>query len=151
MTTFALTSRFKVAVCAATLLTFATGASARDDGGIQGFFARAFGIDSPRQDASPNWFDPDQEDRPLVVTPRRHRITMRVAKVAKGPYVPVSIYEDATLRPGDAVMTAKGMRIFQGSRSLPYSDADFVAIAASSSVSRDVAKALTAVDRLPRG
>lgn len=132
------------------LLTVATGASAREDGGIQGFFAHAFGMDSPQQDASPNWYDPDQEDRPLVVTPHRRRTTIRPPKIAKGPTAPVSIYEDTTLRRGDAVMTANGIRIFQGSRTLPYRDTDFVAIADSTNVSRDVAKALNAVDRLPR-
>src|ERR1700712_3001605 len=41
----------------------------------------------------------------------------------------VSIFYDKTLQPGDAVMSFKGIRIFAGSKSWPYHDSDFVALA----------------------
>jgi hypothetical protein len=41
------------------------------------------------------------------------------------------VMRDATLRKGDYVMTANGVRVFEGERRPPYSDADFVALADS--------------------
>lgn len=49
--------------------------------------------------------------------------------VRQAPAGPVSIYEDRTLREGDAVMTGKGLKVFAGSSSWPYRDSDFKAIA----------------------
>jgi|GEM_PF-7024172 len=43
-------------------------------------------------------------------------------------------YHDRTLRRGDLVVTAKGIRVFRGARQFPYSDGDFV----SASRSRDL-------------
>ena len=40
----------------------------------------------------------------------------------------ISIYEDATLRKGDAVMTRNGIRVFAGSMTWPYLEADFQTI-----------------------
>jgi hypothetical protein len=45
---------------------------------------------------------------------------------------PVSIYTDRTLRRGDSVMTAQGLRVFRGSNHFPYRAADFVAFADAS-------------------
>ncbi len=45
---------------------------------------------------------------------------------------PVSIYKDRTLRRGDAVMTAQGLRVFKGASHFPYKPADFVALAEAS-------------------
>ena len=128
------------------------GASARD-GSIQDFFARELGIGgSQSSGGGPVWSEDDPFDRPLVVRPhRKARSAPRAATIAKGPTEPVSIYEDKTLRRGDAVMTANGMRIFRGSNTMPYRDADFVAISESGGLSRDVAKTLMAMDRVPRG
>jgi hypothetical protein len=42
---------------------------------------------------------------------------------------PVSIYNDRTLRRGDSVMTAQGLRVFKGSSHFPYRAADFVSLA----------------------
>jgi hypothetical protein len=45
---------------------------------------------------------------------------------------PVSIYNDRTLRRGDSVMTAQGLRVFKGASHFPYRAADFVALAEAS-------------------
>jgi hypothetical protein len=45
---------------------------------------------------------------------------------------PVSIYSDRTLRRGDSVMTAQGLRVFRGSSHFPYRAADFVSLAEAS-------------------
>ncbi|HEX3183109.1 MAG TPA: hypothetical protein VHR44_17960 [Beijerinckiaceae bacterium] len=45
---------------------------------------------------------------------------------------PVSIYNDRTLRRGDSVMTAQGLRVFKGSSHFPYRAADFVPLAEAS-------------------
>ncbi len=132
-----------------------TAASARDSGGIQDFFAREFGIGATPepQPAAPVWSEENPYDRPLVVRPRHARKPrpLQAVAVVKGPTGPVSIYEDRTLRRGDAVMTATGIRIFKGSSTMPYRDADFVAISQTNEISKDVAKTLLAMDRVPRG
>lgn len=45
---------------------------------------------------------------------------------------PVTIYNDRTLRRGDSVMTAQGLRVFKGAEHFPYRAADFVAFAEAS-------------------
>ena len=65
---------------------------------------------------------------------------------------PVSIYEDPTLRTGDAVMTKDGMRVFSGARyspDRPYGDDDFVAVSASKSVAPGLKKTLIELNKLP--
>lgn len=86
--------------------------------------------------------------RPLTVHPHEPRIV-----VAQGPTKPVkvSILEDRTLRAGDAVMTAKGIRIFAGSTSWPYTPGDFVRLDAAGHLGKDTSKVLAQLDRLPRG
>ena len=67
---------------------------------------------------------------------------------------PVSIYEDPTLRSGDAVMTKNGMRVFAGGRFTPehpYADSDFIAVTDAKSVSPNVKKAITDLNKLPHG
>ena len=127
-------------------------AAARDGGGIQEFLNQQFGISFAPEPAQPDYGMEMPEDRPLVVRRHRHRSGSRMPKetVAKGPLAPVSIYEDKTLRPGDAVMTAQGIRIFVGSRSTPYRNEDFVAVAETDGLPRKVEKALLAIDRVPR-
>ena len=49
----------------------------------------------------------------------------------------LSVLRDLTLRRGDAVMTARGFRVFHGAARFPYRRTDFLAL----SRSRDVAKA----------
>ena len=63
----------------------------------------------------------------------------------------MSIYEDRTLRRGDAVMTADGVRIFAGSSSWPYTAGDFVSLRDAKNVDRDASKTFAQLDKLPRG
>lgn len=144
---------FAFGACAA-ILGLAPAASAHDDAGIADFFAHEFGFGAPAaQPSAPVWSEEDPYDRPLVVRPRHKR--PKIAKVSptpvvKGPVEKVSIYEDTTLRRGDAVMTASGMRIFRGAARPPYHDSDFIPVSQSDGLSRDVTKTLIAMDRVPR-
>ena len=151
------------AVAAVAILVGAAGTASAGDGN---FFDQIFG---GRQDAAPVQPQyapapapvdegggearyvrhPDRRaSRPLTV--RLHR--PKVAHVAQAPTKPgkVSIYEDTTLRRGDAVMTVKGMRIFAGSRSWPYSEHDFVTVSDAGRLDKDLQKTLLALDSLPR-
>lgn len=134
-----------------TICAPATHVFAADDGGIGAFFRQQFGIgaDAPAPEAS---YEAPQ-DRPVIVRPRRvhsapHPI---VAKIAVGPVAPVSIFEDRTLKPGDAVMTKTGLRIFVGGHRAPYTDADFAALDDASGLSKQTQKALLIIDKAPRG
>lgn len=122
-------------------------------GSLQEFFAEQFGVGAPQPQPAPMWTETNPYDHPLVVRPR-HRKLRTVARLespaVKGPVGPVSIYEDKTLRRGDAVMTEHGIRIFRGSATMPYRDSDFVALSDQDGLSRDVTKTLVAMDRVPR-
>ncbi|MGI4765805.1 MAG: hypothetical protein ACRYGP_12225 [Janthinobacterium lividum] len=147
-----------------TMLATVHGASA--DEGIGGFLQSIFGGGTaPSQTAAPTstpsypQSSSDQRpylrlthslhQRPLIV--RLHKGAPKLA-IAQAPTKPgkVSIYEDRTLRRGDAVMTAEGVRIFAGSISWPYTAGDFVALATAKDLNRDTVKVLAEVDRLPR-
>ena len=146
----------------AALLAGATGASA-DDGGLGGFLASIFGDHSQQAAPVPQ---PVQSRVPRVLPIYGHRqrtptrpLTVRLGPVrprlvvAQTPTKPgkVSIYEDRTLRRGDAVMMADGVRIFAGSSSWPYRAGDFVGLKNAKNVDRDTSKVLAQLDRLPRG
>ena len=75
------------------------------------------------------------------------RGTGRPVEVAALPSKPTSIYEDRTLRRGDAVMTDKGLRIFDGSRSFPYLPSDFVDLDKSRAVPKSIRKSLNAYNQ----
>ncbi len=146
----------RIAVAAGSLLAMVQGVAARDSGGAQDFFTQMFsGFANPgavreavpQESASPA---PATQGRPLTV--RMHRRPARpVSVVAQTPVKPgkVSIFEDRTLRPGDAVMTPKGIRIFAGSNSWPYREADFVDLAEAHRMDSRVHKILADLDRLP--
>ncbi|MCW6511048.1 hypothetical protein [Lichenifustis flavocetrariae] len=125
---------------------------AADDGGLGEFFREQFGIGGSQAVQPQQEYD-IPEDRPLIVRPHRSRaITRRPqAKVAVGPVAPVSIYQDTTLRAGDAVMTSKGIRVFLGGHSAPYTEADFAALPDAEGLPRQIGKALAAIDKAPRG
>ncbi len=61
----------------------------------------------------------------------------------------VSIYEDRTLRRGDAVMTTKGIRIFAGSKTFPFRPEDFRLMATFKKGNIPFRRALMELDRLP--
>jgi hypothetical protein len=148
----AFTRRMRLALAIAAALTVSTTPGrAGDDGGLGAFFREQFGIGQP-SDPAPNAVYEVPEDRPITVRPRRrHLVTRRPqAKVAVGPMAPVSIYDDTTLRPGDAVMTAKGVRVFLGGHSAPYTEEDFTALSDAEGLPKQVQKALVVIDKAPR-
>lgn len=131
-----------------------------EDGGFFGFLSNALGGGSP--DPAPTAPPmPSEGDRvrPLTVrrTPKKaaHAGAGR-ARLARVPTKtgPVSIYEDPTLRDGDAVMTKNGMRVFAGghfSPDHPYGEADFVAASASKAVGPNLKKTVIELNKLPHG
>ncbi|WP_129217147.1 hypothetical protein [Lichenibacterium ramalinae] len=147
----------RVAIAGAAMMAAVQGASA-DDAGVHDFFSAIFGGGqtqaAPASESAapaPGYDAPMRRaSRPLTV--RLHRPKPRIVYVdAPTKPAPVSIFEDRTLRRGDAVMTAKGVRIFAGSSSWPYSERDFVGLTDASQVSKDTSKVLAQLDKLPRG
>ena len=142
------------AIVGLAILTCVQGASAEE--GLGGFLASIFG-GAPQTAAAP----PEVREavpvrrfrsRPLVVRLHRAkpRAVMTAAAQPPGKTGPVSIFEDRTLRRGDAVMTPKGVRVFAGSTSWPYAPTDFVSLS-DAPLSRDTTKVLATLDRVPRG
>lgn len=134
------------------LLACVQGASAEE--GLGGFLASIFGA-APQPAAAPvpAGVMPARRvhaSRPLVVRLHRNPKPVVTAQLPPGKTGPVSIFEDTTLRRGDAVMTPKGMRVFAGSTSWPYVAADFVSLP-DAPLSRDTTKVLANLDRVPRG
>ena len=121
------------------------------------FFSSIFGGGNS-QPAAPQVYEPavPQElpvhRRPLTVKLHRPKVShvARAARPEPGNPGKVSIFQDRTLRRGDAVMTAKGIRIFAGSSSWPYRDADFVAISAAGHMDKSYQRVLLDLDRLQR-
>jgi hypothetical protein len=163
------TARF--AIAGAAILGAVQGASA-DDAGVHDFFSAIFGggagsagngeeaRTNSAPAASPTVDGPIERhhsfrSRPLTV--RLHRAPKDASpKLVVSRDVPakpgkVSIFEDKTLRRGDAVMTSKGIRIFAGSNSWPYVPQDFVSLAEADHMSQDTSKVLAQLDRAPRG
>ena len=152
----------RIAIAGALVMGAVQSASA-DDAGIHDFFSSIFGggqaqpapVYAPAPAYAPGPADEARQhrsSRPRPLTVRLHRPKPRIV-YAEAPTkpAPVSIYEDRTLRRGDAVMTAKGVRIFAGSSSWPYSDGDFVALRDAGPVNKDMSKVLAQLDKLPRG
>ena len=149
-------------------LTTIRGASAED--GVGGFLQSIFGGGSAGQKAAALTPAPSPQQSPGSTSSDRHSylrfanavhgrpLTVRLRKAAtkiaftQSPTKPgkVSIYEDRTLRRGDAVMTAEGVRVFIGSSSWPYAAGDFVALTTAKNLNKDTVKVLAEVDRLPR-
>jgi hypothetical protein len=59
---------------------------------------------------------------------------------------PDVILHDATLREGDSVMTAKGVRVFQGGSACPHKETDFLALADARDISKSKRGALVAIE-----
>lgn len=136
----------RLAVAAAVLCGGAGVAQAQ---GFLDLFGSAFG----RGDAlpQPDWVQPDSP--PLTVRPHRsHRrpSTGGAQRYDAASLKGITIYTDKTLTPGDAVMTATGLKVFNGSRSWPYSDGDFAAIASSGRMAGSLRRELTALDKASR-
>ncbi len=134
------------------LLAAVDRASARDDSVLQ-FFSSAFGgagASSSQVTPSDATIDLPLQERPLTIRPRR-RPRLAVAALPVKP-AKVAILEDPTLRRGDAVMTAEGLRIFVGSNASPHRRNDFVALANSGGdISKTTEKILVNLNRRPGG
>jgi hypothetical protein len=59
-----------------------------------------------------------------------------------------ALLHDATLQPGDSVMTAKGVRVFKGVRGCPHKNTDFLALAEIRSLPKHERRALAAIDKV---
>ncbi len=60
---------------------------------------------------------------------------------------PDVILHDATLREGDSVMTAKGLRVFQGGGACPHKESDFLALADARDIPKSKRGALVAIEK----
>lgn len=60
---------------------------------------------------------------------------------------PDAILHDATLREGDSVMTAQGLRVFQGGSACPHKESDFLALADARDVPKAKRGALVAIEK----
>ena len=58
-----------------------------------------------------------------------------------------SLLRDFTLRRGDAVMTARGVRVFHGGAHYPFRRQDFVALNHSPDISKDARSTFKAIER----
>ena len=131
-----------------------------EDGDFFGFLRSALGGGAPAPAASPPPAASEGEQvRPLTVrrAPKKAaRAEGGRARLARVPARtgPVSIYEDPTLRNGDAVMTKDGMKVFAGARfspDHPYEAADFIAVSASKAVAPNLRKTVIELNKLPHG
>jgi len=59
-----------------------------------------------------------------------------------------ALLHDATLQPGDSVMTAKGVRVFKGGGGCPHKNTDFLALAEIPGLPKRERRALAAIDKL---
>jgi hypothetical protein len=59
----------------------------------------------------------------------------------------LDLHDDPTLREGDIVVTASGVRVFRGSSSFPFRDRDFVDFRRVQGLPRDLVTRLTAIDQ----
>lgn len=78
----------------------------------------------------------------------RSKIALIDHTIPRKPSRPVSLLADETLRPGDAVMTAQGIRIFKAAHRIPYTGRDFRPLAFAGQVPHR--RALLAIDRAIR-
>ncbi|MGH6800260.1 MAG: hypothetical protein ACRECZ_02385 [Methylocella sp.] len=62
------------------------------------------------------------------------------------PLAPTDLMDDDSLRRGDAVMTASGIRIFMGSSGTPHAPQDFMKLSEIKGFSTRERKALAALD-----
>lgn len=67
-------------------------------------------------------------------------------RMGKHSYV-AELMHDNTLRPGDMVVTDKGIKVFEGDKSGGVAPRDFVSLAHASNVARDWRSELTAMER----
>lgn len=152
----------RMILAGAAVLLAQQGAAASDDG-VHQFFSAIFGGGAAEIAVAPApvqnqgapgipYRAPRRAFRGRPLTVQLHKAKPKLA-IAQLPTKPgkVSIFDDRTLRRGDAVMTAGGIRIFAGSGALPHASSDFVDLKISKELGKDITKVLAEVDRLPRG
>lgn len=138
---------------AGALLASTAGAARADD--FFSFFQNTFGGGPARHaDLPPDNPGYDYDAPPLTV--RRHPRRRSYAAPERTPQEvladskDVTIYTDRTLARGDVVMTAHGLRVFNGSESWPYTDDDFVEVSAKARIAPDMRKELRSIDAASR-
>ncbi len=148
-------------VCTAVALAsmLATAPARAEDGGLLGFLSSAFGGGGNQAPAAAPAPAPSEGEqvRPLTVrrSPRKGAGNGAArARFARLPTKtgPVSIFEDRTLRDGDAVMTKDGMKVFAGGRfsaDHPYEETDFIAVSESKAVGPNLKKTVIELNKLP--
>ena len=158
---------FGTSLCVFAALVMLTGAIARDDDGAKTFFLTNAPLTfaAERAEAAVSFVhDLAIRPRPRKIAaharrlklmartaPRAKAVTRLARKTAPATRDPVTIYTDATLQPGDAVMTANGIRVFRGSDALPHRDSDFVALTRARGLTRSVSRTLAFLDAVPGG
>ncbi len=139
------------ALLMAGLLGSTSMAHANDNGGVFSFFQQAFGGGNGgtyQALPQPDYAEPSSPPLTVRIHPRRHRVTIaaRSPKDTVADLKGITIYTDKTLERGDVVMTTRGMRVFNGSRSWPYTDQDFVALASARQMRPEISKELHLMD-----
>ena len=148
--------RSVLAATLASALIAGSSVAARADDGIGGFFQQLFGGAGGGSNQPLPQPDYGQSDSPpLTVRIKKHRRPSGAQLAGHSRYTPeelknVTIFTDKTLMRGDAVMTAGGIRIFNGSNTWPYRKDDFVALSPSDKMPKTVRKELTAIDLAAR-
>lgn len=118
-------------------------------GGFFDFFDQGSGGDT-RPLPQPEYDRPDAPPLTVRAHPHRHKLRTGAAGGSQR-YDPaalrgITIYTDRTLVRGDVVMTADGIRVFNGSSSWPHTADDFTAVASTGRVSPSLRKELTAIN-----
>ena len=85
----------------------------------------------------------EHHKKKVAAAPRHRIVEAKAHPVAPGS---VDLMDDDSLRDGDAVMTADGLRIFVGSEGRHHSSDDFARISETEGLSRRARSALLAVD-----
>ena len=152
-----------VVMASTVVLALASVAGASDNAGVHAFWAeQAAARDSvaaaPLRGSVVPLPGPRVTARVLVV--RRLGSKVVRSRPLRGPvlaFVPpphatpaVSIFEDRTLRRGDAVMMQDGMRVFAGARAWPLTPRDFLALRVARGIDLHLRRTLVAIDNLPR-
>ena len=119
-----------------------------------GFFDMLFGQQAAPP--PPTYVQPPLADTYLETRPferMRRRQTRRVETAPKEDHAAIKeaakstdIMHDRTLRPGDAVMTSNGVRVFDGGKSSHHDSDDFVKLSDTSGMSRQLLSTLDAIN-----
>ena len=116
-----------------------------------GLFDLLFGSQQP----APTYAQPPLADTYLETRPfeKMRRQTRRVETAPKEDHAAIKeaakstdIMHDRTLKPGDAVMTDNGVRVFDGGKSSHHDSDDFVKLSDTSGMSRQLRSTLDAIN-----